>query len=552
MEEKKSIGQRIQEIPYWYHRIELPDGNITPGWAPHNAERYGVPEDLTGKRILDIGAWDGFWTWEALKRGAKEVVAIDDFSDNIGKPDKVEKRNWDSFDICREAFGFGNNPVCIVETSEKATENELAQITQAYKKEYSNPQNANKVIKILPKWKTKNYCLDENSWSNSQGQVCKRIEMNLYDISEETLGRFDVIFFFGTLYHLKNPLLALENLTKICDGAMYVESAICDDYSPYRGGIQHGYANNDMVMEFYPHNQYGNNFSNWWVPTLQCLGSLLVACGYKMVRAWELTDKPQELTTCRGFAFATNHPDLYPPPAWTNEVKEEQKKLKVSCVMAVPRLLFHDNMTCVFEAVVLLRLPLFKCQGAFWGQNVERALMNQIDAGFDAVITIDYDTVFKAEDVKELIRLMTEHPEIDAIVPLHVGRSGKSALLTVKSKTGQVVEVIPRDAFEKETTKIATGHFGLTILRTSSLLKLPHPWFHGQPNADGLWGEGRIDDDISFWKLAEKHGWNVVSANRITVGHMELMVGWPDENLMAIHQSVEDYNKNGKPANSWK
>jgi tRNA (mo5U34)-methyltransferase len=40
-------------------------------------DAYQVLPDLTGKRVLDVGAWDGFWTFECLKRGAREVVAID-------------------------------------------------------------------------------------------------------------------------------------------------------------------------------------------------------------------------------------------------------------------------------------------------------------------------------------------------------------------------------------------------------------------------------------------------------------------------------------------
>ncbi|MDX2030131.1 MAG: DUF1698 domain-containing protein, partial [Blastocatellia bacterium] len=37
---------------------------------------FGLPEDLRGKRVLDIGAWDGFYTFEAERHGA-EVVAVD-------------------------------------------------------------------------------------------------------------------------------------------------------------------------------------------------------------------------------------------------------------------------------------------------------------------------------------------------------------------------------------------------------------------------------------------------------------------------------------------
>ena len=188
------LQARIDAIPYWYHRIELPDGLATPGWAPLNAPSYRVPEDLSGKRVLDIGAWDGFWTFEALRRGAAEAVAIDDFSDFLGKPERVGRRSWETFDLCRDALGY-----------------------------------------------------DEAR--------CRRLERSVYDVSEEELGRFDVVFFFGALYHLRHPLLALDRLSAVCDGEIRVESALLDDYSPYRGGLGHGYPDNQLVAEFYPNNE---------------------------------------------------------------------------------------------------------------------------------------------------------------------------------------------------------------------------------------------------------------------------------------------------------
>ena len=68
-----SLAEKVAARPYWYHKIPLPGGIVTPGWAPLSAESYRIPADLTGKRILDVGAWDGFWTFEALRRGAREV-----------------------------------------------------------------------------------------------------------------------------------------------------------------------------------------------------------------------------------------------------------------------------------------------------------------------------------------------------------------------------------------------------------------------------------------------------------------------------------------------
>jgi tRNA (mo5U34)-methyltransferase len=236
----ETIRNRVSEIGFWYHRIELPGGVVTPGFNPVSAAAYRLPDDLTGQRILDVGAWDGYWTFEALKRGAKEAVAIDDFSDFLGHLKPEQRHAWKSFDLCREALGYGEDR-------------------------------------------------------------CKRIEMTVYDVSEERLGRFDLVMFFGTIYHLRHPLLALDKLGAVCNGQIIVESAICDDYSPYRGGLGRGYPGGQPVMEFYPDNELAGNRTNWWAPTLQCMAGMVYAAGFPRVEGWKLTEGPTQIGHCRGF-----------------------------------------------------------------------------------------------------------------------------------------------------------------------------------------------------------------------------------------------------------
>ncbi|MDH3663607.1 MAG: DUF1698 domain-containing protein [Alphaproteobacteria bacterium] len=236
-----ALQQAIDAQPYWYHRIDLPGGMVTPGWAPLNHAAYQVPDDLSGKRVLDIGAWDGYWSFEAMKRGASQVVAIDDFSDYLGSLEERDRAGWQTFDLCRDALGFDHD-------------------------------------------------------------ACQRIEMSVYDISEERLGRFDVVFCFGVLYHLRYPLLALDRIARVCDHDLHIESAILDDFSPYRGGFGTGYPGGQMVMEFYPDEQYGNNKTNWWVPSIHCLGHMVRSAGFQHVQGWKLVDgTPNQLSHCRGF-----------------------------------------------------------------------------------------------------------------------------------------------------------------------------------------------------------------------------------------------------------
>lgn len=63
----------------WFHRIDLGGGVVTPGFddTPTKLDQIHLPADLQGKTVLDIGAWDGFFSFEAEKRGAMRVVALD-------------------------------------------------------------------------------------------------------------------------------------------------------------------------------------------------------------------------------------------------------------------------------------------------------------------------------------------------------------------------------------------------------------------------------------------------------------------------------------------
>ncbi len=63
----------------WFHRIEIVPGVFTPGTedTPRKAKLLKLPADLTGKRVLDVGAYDGFFSFEAERRGASHVLAYD-------------------------------------------------------------------------------------------------------------------------------------------------------------------------------------------------------------------------------------------------------------------------------------------------------------------------------------------------------------------------------------------------------------------------------------------------------------------------------------------
>ena len=66
----------------WFHSIRVDEELVTPGKAPlsylESILRFlKVPDSLEGLSVLDIGAWDGFFSFEAERRGAQRVVAYD-------------------------------------------------------------------------------------------------------------------------------------------------------------------------------------------------------------------------------------------------------------------------------------------------------------------------------------------------------------------------------------------------------------------------------------------------------------------------------------------
>jgi tRNA (mo5U34)-methyltransferase len=95
-----SLRREVDEIR-WFHSIDLGGGLVTPGRAvtAQQLDVIRMPADLRGKTVLDVGAWDGFFSFEAERRGAERVVAADsrawEATDGTGKR---------GFDLARRAL----------------------------------------------------------------------------------------------------------------------------------------------------------------------------------------------------------------------------------------------------------------------------------------------------------------------------------------------------------------------------------------------------------------------------------------------------------------
>jgi hypothetical protein len=231
--------------------------------------------------------------------------------------------------------------------------------------------------------------------------------------------------------------------------------------------------------------------------------------------------------------------------------KAPEKFPKTCAVMSTPRLGFMDNYFCAYQ-LPQMGIQLRKHTGAFWGQCLTRAIQETLkDDDPEFILTIDYDTLFTKLDVQAMLMVMMTNPDIDALAPVQASRTKSTPLMTIR-RDGQNISDVPYETFEPLTTPIQTAHFGLTLIRVKSLKQLPHPWFMAQPDPSGEWGAERTDDDIHFWRQWEAAGLSLHLANRVAVGHAELMIRWPGQDMKAIYQHPSEFWSDGKPEGVWK
>jgi tRNA (mo5U34)-methyltransferase len=103
MADVNDLGTRVAALP-WHHSIELGNGIVTAGnksLAICTAEANLVFDrvGLDGRTVLDIGAWNGFFSFEAKRRGASRVLATDSYCWS-----HPQIRGRETFDIARSAL----------------------------------------------------------------------------------------------------------------------------------------------------------------------------------------------------------------------------------------------------------------------------------------------------------------------------------------------------------------------------------------------------------------------------------------------------------------
>ncbi len=263
------------------------------------------------------------------------------------------------------------------------------------------------------------------------------------------------------------------------------------------------------------------------------LRTYLANAGLVLLRPWV-----SDIQDCASLPVSLNwsgrKPHLAPP--------------KVKAVMSTPRLGFNDMWMSALLALPKLGIDLSKVTGAFWDQCMTSALDEVLeDPSVDYLLAIDYDSVFHAGHVQRLIETACVYPEVDALAPVQASRHNTGLLFGIKGVAGEETRDFPRADLEQDIFRASHAHFGLTLIRAEKLRSLPRPWMFTTPDAEGKYGPGHTDPDIQFWRNWEKAGNTLFLAPRITIGHIELMVRWPDENMQHTYQAAKDWDQTRQP-----
>ena len=218
----------------WYHSIDLGEGLVTPGMSKTPLLDGDELPDFNGRSVLDIGAWDGYYSFLAERRGAARVVAFDEYVWCIDIP--ARERYWQECDAAgiypdpnddRQFFDYGRLP-------------------------------------------------GRRGFELAHTALDSRVEpvvgdLLTYDL--DALGTFDVVLYLGVLYHMQEPLTALRALRQVTGDVAVIETEtiVVADHE------------DEALALFWAGNELNRDFGNWWALSEAALHGMCRAAGFRTV-----------------------------------------------------------------------------------------------------------------------------------------------------------------------------------------------------------------------------------------------------------------------------
>lgn len=223
----------------WYHSIPLSHNTITNGFFDHRdvIDHYDFPETLEGQTVLDVGASSGFFSFEFERRGAKRILAVD-----------VRWEDQDIADIV-EKDGFLTTSSSGIFSSQKQLGINMSSFQIA--KEALNSKVEQK-------------------------------EISAYDISPQTVGKFDFVFCGSLLLHLSDNFKVIKNIYNVTKKFAIIATCI-DDFFP------------DQPVARFLKNTSERVF---WIPNMKCLSEMAKVAGFSKIEEgaiFDLTSKKGDI-----------------------------------------------------------------------------------------------------------------------------------------------------------------------------------------------------------------------------------------------------------------
>lgn len=112
---------------------------------------------------------------------------------------------------------------------------------------------------------------------------------NVYNISKERYGTFDIVLCLGVLYHLRDPLLGLSRIRDVCTAELYAESFVIDSRLVKRDGTFGRLADISEelpaipIAEFFPRNELNGDYTSWWGYNSLCLRRMLESTNFTVL-----------------------------------------------------------------------------------------------------------------------------------------------------------------------------------------------------------------------------------------------------------------------------
>ncbi len=217
----------------------------------------------------------------------------------------------------------------------------------------------------------------------------------------------------------------------------------------------------------------------------------------------------------------------------------EMRDVKIAALLSVPMVGWNPHWGCVESALRPFGIPLRLGYGAYWHQTMQNLLEECCNDGLDWALTLDYDTMFTANDLNGLIGRFGRNPEMDALCALQCKRGEDDCpLASVGDSTS--IEIGPG------AVEVKTAHFGMTLFRLDALRQVPMPWLLGVPNENGSYkstAAGRKDADIYFWHHFRAHGKRAFMDPHVPIGHLMAMVACYDEHLKVKYEHVTKWRR---------